>query len=249
MPAHRLHPDRYFTLIDDDTERLTALGERGLQAPVPCLDGWDVAEVLWHVAVVYAHKVRVMADNAWPDPWPPADFEDKAEIEFLRQAKADLFEEFSRHAPDEQTTTFSADDNTIAFWIRRMALEVAVHRYDAELAHADPTPIPDDEALDGVDELLHVMLATDESADVSTRSPVDALVAVESAGTRWVCDVRANRLTVSDDGSTPAAATVCGEPMAVFLWLWGRVDDQCVDMSGSSEIMAAFRDRITEQTQ
>ncbi|MBA3233840.1 MAG: maleylpyruvate isomerase N-terminal domain-containing protein [Propionibacteriales bacterium] len=248
MTTHQLDPERYLALIDADTERLITLGERGLKIPIPCLDGWDVAEVLWHVAGVYEHKVRVMADNAWPEPWPPAHFEDKDEIEFLREAQTDLFEEFSRHDPAEQTTTFGAD-TTIAFWMRRMALEVAVHRYDAELAHADTTPIPDDESLDGIDELLRLMLEADESEGIVTRSPVDALVAVESAGRRWLCDARADALSVSDDMSTPATATVSGQPMTVFLWLWGREPDESVERSGSLEIMAEFRNRITECTQ
>ena len=66
--------------------------------------------------------------------------------------------------------------------------EIAIHRLDGELAHGDPTPIPDDIALDGIDEMLHVMLAGDWWAErVQTEHPVDALVAVEAGGRRWVC--------------------------------------------------------------
>ena len=56
-----------------------------------------------------------------------------------------------------------------------MALEVAVHRYDAELAHDEVTPIPDDLALDGVDEVLRVMLAGPWWASrVVTEHPIEA---------------------------------------------------------------------------
>jgi hypothetical protein len=126
-----LPAQRYFELIDSDTERLLEMGERGLTEPVPSCPGWDVAEVVWHTAGVYEHKVRVMADNAWPDPWPPPDFDGRPELDFLRGAKDDLFAEFARHDIEEPTTTFGAD-STIGFWARRMALEAAVHRYDAE---------------------------------------------------------------------------------------------------------------------
>ncbi|MEP6666725.1 MAG: maleylpyruvate isomerase family mycothiol-dependent enzyme, partial [Nocardioidaceae bacterium] len=207
MTTTALSPQRYFDLIDIDTERLLAMGERGLDPAVPRCEGWTVRDVITHTAEVYQHKIRVMADNTWPDPWPPSDFESREPLEFLRQSKADLFGEFAEHEPTEETTTFSPSDSTITFWIRRMALEVAVHRYDAELAHRDTTPIPDDESLDGIDELLRVMLEADESENISTEFPIDGLVAVESGGRRWLCDVREKSVTISDDASTPALAT------------------------------------------
>ena len=46
------------------------------------------------------------------------------------------------------------------FWIRRMAQETVIHRVDAELALGEPfAPIPDDLALDGIDEVLERFLA------------------------------------------------------------------------------------------
>jgi uncharacterized protein (TIGR03083 family) len=241
-----LTAERYFELIDADTERLIEMGERGLKEPVPSCPGWDVAEVVWHTAVVFEHKVRVMADNAWPDPWPPADFDDRDELAFLREAKDDLFEEFSRHDIREETTTFGSD-STIGFWARRMALEAAVHRYDAELAHSDPTAVAEDLALDGVDEVLRVMLAGPWwSERVDTRHPVDAVVAVRAVDRLWSCDLRQRSVTVSDGADGVPAATVQGEPDHVFLWLWGREPDSAVQTSGDASILAEFRARLAE---
>ena len=242
-----LAPERYFELIDKDTERLLAVGERGLKEQVPACPGWDVAEVVWHVATVYEHKVRVMADNAWPDPWPPEwEFADDQELEFLRAAKHDLFEEFSRHDIAEQTTTFGAD-TTIGFWARRMACEIAIHRVDGEQAHDDVTLIDDDLATDGIDEILKVTVAGPWWAErVQTEHPVEARVAIESGGHRWLCDVQRQSITVADDPSTPAAATVSGTPDAVFRWLWGRADDGEVTFTGDEEVVREFRARIVE---
>jgi uncharacterized protein (TIGR03083 family) len=247
MTDTTLAPERYFSLLDTDAERLIALGERGLKEPVPTCPGWDVAEVLWHTAGVFEHKVRVMADNAWPSPWPPPDFEDREELPFLREAKDDLFAEFSRHAIGEPTTTFSPADTTIGFWARRMALEAAVHRYDAELAHADPTPIADDLSVDGIDEVLTVMLAGPWwDGRVQTEHPVDAVVTVESGGLHWACDVRRNGVTVTGDRPVSAAATISGAPMSVFLWLWGRAGDDAVERAGDLRIVDEFRSRLVE---
>jgi uncharacterized protein (TIGR03083 family) len=246
MNQTRLSPERYFQLIDADAERLVAMGERGLHEPVPSCPGWDVAEVLWHTAVVFEHKVRVMADNAWPDPWPPAEFDDRSEIDFLRRAKDDLFAEFSRHDIDEQTTTFGSD-STIGFWARRMALEAAVHRYDAELAHAATTAIADDLAVDGVDEVLHVMLAGPWwSERVDTSHPVDAVVSVQTGGHAWSCELHERSASVADEADASAAATVSGAPEPVFRWLWGRADDSEIERAGEAAVAAEFRARLVE---
>lgn len=243
----QLSPQRYFELIDSDTDRLVAMGQRGLKAAVPGCPGWDVGEVVWHVATVYEHKIRVMADNAFPEAWPPTwDFRDDEEIAFLQSAKARLFEEFARHEIGEQTQTFGAD-TTIAFWARRMACEIAIHRYDGEQAHDDTTPIPADIAIDGIDEMLHVMLAGPWWKErVQTDHPVDALVAIEAGGHRWVCDVQRASVTVTPDAPAPAVAMIVGDPEAVFLWMWGRVGDDAVAFSGDQTIALEFRDRLAE---
>lgn len=248
MTPARLDPQRSFELIDAYTERLLALAAESLEPAVPCCPGWTVRDVVEHVANVYEHKVRVMADNAWPDPWPAVDQVDVPPLVALSDAKAHLFEEFAEHRLDETTTTFSADDDTIAFWVRRMLLEIAVHCYDVELAHGDVTSIPDDVALDGIDEVLKVMLAGPWWAQsVATRHPVGASVAVTSGEQAWVCQVEAKQVSVSDGGGD-VAGTVSGDPMAVFLWLWGRVGHDQVTIAGDESVVAEFRARLAECT-
>ena len=239
--------ERYLELIDRDTDRLLAMGERGLKAAVPSCPGWDVAEVVWHVANVYEHKVRVMANNAWPDPWPPKwPFADDEELAFLTAARDHLFEEFARHDSSEQTTTFGAD-STIAFWVRRMACEIAIHRYDAELAHEVPTPIDPELALDGVDEFLNVMLAGAWSS--KTEHPVDAAVAVETGEMRWWGHLSAGQVSFVQDSGEQADLTVSGAPEQVFLWLWGRAEEDQVRIDGDSSVVPELRARIVEATQ
>ncbi len=251
MTDTTLATERYLTLIDADTDRLVQMGGRDLTANVPSCPGWDVAEVVWHTAGVFEHKVRVLADSAWPEPWPPPDFDDREELPFLRAAKDHLLTELAHHDPWEPTVTFGTDD-TVGFWLRRMACEVAVHRYDAELALDEPTPIEPDLAVDGIDEALDVMLAGPWWDDrVTTEHPVEAVVAVQSGGVRWLCDVRRSEVTVNRSatdvsaGPTPLG-TISGEPHDVFLWLWGRVGDQEVELSGEPRTLTEFRARLVE---
>jgi hypothetical protein len=73
----------------------------------------------------------------------------------LDRAYAALTEEFAARRPEAHTFTWYDPDQSVAFWIRRMAQETVIHRVDAELgAGAAIAPIPDDLAADGIDELL-----------------------------------------------------------------------------------------------
>jgi uncharacterized protein (TIGR03083 family) len=253
-----LTPERYRALIETDTARLLRVAERGLDAPVPSCPGWKVADLLDHVAHVYEHKVVVMSTGAWPQQWPPAALTGREPVRFLRDATEHLLAEFARHRPDEPTVTFG-DDKTVTFWLRRMALEIAVHRLDGELAHGVPTPIDRDLALDGVDEFLRVMLPGDWTGE--TEHPVDAGLVVESGGVRW-----AGRLTGGEVGfevgtvgarggaGTPDSAgsgdvRVEGEPPAVFRWMWGRASDDEVTTEGRPELVAEVKARLVEAAQ
>jgi hypothetical protein len=130
-----------------------------------------------------------------------------------------------------------------------MALEVAIHRRDGESAHGDETPIPADLALDGIDEVLCVMLAGPWwDSRISTKHPIDAVVSVESGAHRWLCNASATNVDVGRDLMIPAAATVAGGAEPVFLWLWGRADDEQVAVAGSRALAAEFRGRLAECT-
>jgi uncharacterized protein (TIGR03083 family) len=56
--------------------------------------------------------------------------------------------------PDTETWSWFPDGRTASFVARRCAHELAIHRYDAEVARGQGTPIPTSLAVDGVDELL-----------------------------------------------------------------------------------------------
>ncbi|GAA2350969.1 maleylpyruvate isomerase N-terminal domain-containing protein [Dactylosporangium salmoneum] len=143
-----------------DYMRLRDVAGTGLTAAVPSCPGWTVADLVRHVAQVYLHKAAVMQTGAWPDPWPPAEVETEEPLALLDRGYAALTHEFSRRGDTDPCQTWHGPDQTVMFWIRRMAQESVIHRLDAELAHhADPDPIPADLAVDGIDEILQLFVA------------------------------------------------------------------------------------------
>ncbi|MEV6926792.1 maleylpyruvate isomerase N-terminal domain-containing protein [Dactylosporangium sp. NPDC051485] len=151
---------RLLQCLAADYMRLRDVAGTGLTATVPSCPGWTVADVVRHVGQVYLHKAEVMHAGTWPDPWPPAEIETEEPLALLDRGYGALTHEFSRRGDTDPCQTWHGPDQTVKFWIRRMAQESVIHRLDAELAHhAEPAPIPADLALDGIDEILQLFVA------------------------------------------------------------------------------------------
>jgi uncharacterized protein (TIGR03083 family) len=131
-----------------------------LTAPVPSCPGWTMSDLIFHLAEVYLHKVTLMRTGEVPPQWPPPGLAAEAPLALLGRTYGELRAEFSAREPASPALTWYEPDQTVAFWIRRMAQETVVHRIDAELAAGLPvTRVPASLAVDGVDEVLKLMLA------------------------------------------------------------------------------------------
>ncbi len=204
--------------------------------PVPSCPGWTAADIEEHVTAVYLHKVEVMRQGVFPKPWPPADG-----VGTLDDAYTALVAEFAARRPSDASVTWFEPDQTVGFWIRRMALETAIHRVDADLAAGiDAAPIAPDLAADGIDEVLgwvvHGTVAWhDEFADVlATADPRPMRVTTEGHG--WMISATPERVLVEagpSDLDADIAASVSGSPDDVYRWLWGRGDHVTIDGTDS----------------
>ena len=154
---------------------------------------------------MYLHKAVTMRDGAFPAPWPPPGLNDEDPVALLDRAYAELTEEFGRRDPEQFAPTWYDLDQTVGFWIRRMAQETVIHRIDAELGADLPiAPIPDDLAIDGIDELLKIFVAYEQEVPRGlrqdpSRSPGRSY-AINTDGVEWLV------------GTAPGSFTVGGGP-------------------------------------
>jgi Mycothiol maleylpyruvate isomerase N-terminal domain len=95
-----------------------------LTVPVPTCPGWTMGDLVFHVAEVYLHKVTVMRSGEWPTQWPPPGAEQEAELALLGRGYGELIAELTARQPSDATPTWYDPDQTVAFWIRRMALRL-----------------------------------------------------------------------------------------------------------------------------
>jgi uncharacterized protein (TIGR03083 family) len=202
--------------------------------------------------MVYLHKARTMEGGMVPSEWPPKDLQVGAPLEFLDDAYRQMVAQFDARRPSDHANTWFEPDQTVGFWIRRMAQETVIHRVDAELAAGLPlAPIPDDLAIDGIDEVLKLFLAYQseqypEEFDLDSAGGLAVLVNANGRG--WVVRATPKGVTVADGGGD-AQAVVSGSPVAVLLRLWRRADDDSVSASGETRAVARLREQLKIATQ
>lgn len=231
-----------------------ALAATDPKAPVPTCPGWTAADLAHHLAQVYLHKAECVRLGAFPEPWPPERVNPDP-IAALDEAAAELEERFAAHPPSHPAATWYQPDQTVGFWMRRMAHETAIHRVDAELAAGIPVaPIPADLALDGIDEILKLFIAygsmtwreelgdllddPDQHHVLITTEPTD-----REPARAWTVAAHPDAVSAVDaDPNEPdAALTVFGRPAAVLRWLWNRPEPDAVHIAGDPLLLVQFK--------
>lgn len=252
---------RYLELLREEGDRVAALPADALGLPVPTLTDWSVERVVRHLGKIHRWVAATLAAG------PDADVAATAAgltglpkgpdcLPAYREALDEVLTEMGRHDPHETVATFTGV-GTAAFWMRRQAHEVAVHRIDAgDAIHAAGGPAPDPLAVDGaadaVDEWAHVFLAHrwmtgsgTVPAELVGRSvhvhgtddpaPVD--------GAEWLFTFAENRVEVV---ATHAKGDVAlrGPAADLLLVLWRRRPLTILDVVGDRTVAAHLVDAV-----
>jgi Mycothiol maleylpyruvate isomerase N-terminal domain/MDMPI C-terminal domain len=228
--------------------------------PVPCCPGWTMADLVNHVAEVYLHKATVMRTGQWPEPWPPPRLTETPPLLLLIRGYEELMTQFGERAPADPALTWYDPDQTVAFWIRRMAQETVIHRIDAEQAARKPVRlVPDDLAVDGVDEVLKRFLAYDSvkwpdefSQMAGGHLTFEAgwnAINVRAGEAAWTVRPWPREVIVEGGASDYPRVAVGADPQAMLCWLWGRAGDDAVRVTGDPEWARYLRRMMAEVTQ
>jgi uncharacterized protein (TIGR03083 family) len=207
----------------------------GLDAPVPCCPGWTVADLVWHTGEVHVFWRTVVAER-WEDPSAydePDRPLDDALVGWFRDGVQRTLEVLSTTDADEPVWTWTPQGRTAAWVVRRMAQETAVHRWDAEAAAGDPSPIDAELAVDGVDEFFQFFTGSPAEGAAPVGGTVH-LHATDADG-EWLvdADMQVRREHAKGD------AAVRGTASDLLLLLWRRVgldDDGRFELFGDAGI-------------
>lgn len=205
-----------------DSDALASAVAADPAAGVARYDGWSLVELGRHVGQIHRWVTGVVEARAQERPPGGAPVEVSPEDlpEWITGGAARLVEVLRDADPGEQVWTISRSHGDVAFWRRRMALETALHRWDAEDALGWDAQVDPALALEGIDEALHVYVAQRlDGRDVGGVGEQVAFVPDASAG--WTLSLYDDHVAVAP-GVDGADATVAGTAAQVWLLLCGR---------------------------
>ena len=133
-----------------------------------------------------------------------------------------------------------------SFWHRRLALETAVNRWDAQMTTGVAEPIEAKLASDGVSEVLDTFLPAGHRAVTTRPSGLVALQATDVDHT-WHVRLRGDGValldtdTLLDDSELPARAVAAGPASDLMLALHGRIGVDVLDVTGDEQLIQAVR--------
>lgn len=240
--------DEYLASLHRDNELiLDAMGAAGnLTQPVDGTD-WVLADLIGHLGTIQHYVANTLIKRDGPGDRPPPP-DDRAQwADWFADGSARLEAELARAADDEPVWNWSVrSPDVAAFWVRRMAQEAAVHRYDAELAATGTAEAIDPVmAKDGLDEYFDMFLSR-----VEDRAPIRiGNLAVQLRTLEDDIDAQGNWMVRCGDG--PPVVTrehakgdvaLQGPANALLLAVWGRVepDEMGLELQGDPANWARF---------
>jgi uncharacterized protein (TIGR03083 family) len=232
----------YTAAIDVGAARLVAAVCDALAEPVPTCPEWTGLDLVRHVGTVFRFwreqvlaaepsARRELADEEIPAGAPPAEW-----LETMATSLLAVMDQVGPHSP---CWNWAGEDLDTGWVARRMALETAVHRYDAELTARVPTPVERELAVDGIDERLMVHLRTDIPEDPSATLGGSLCLACSDSDAAWTVEVGQGQLHVRS-GRGPASAYLRASASDLFLFSWNRVGLERLDLTGDPGVAAAW---------
>jgi len=230
---------------------ITAVSDASKDAMVPSCPEWTVRELAHHVgrvqrwAATYVLQARSdrMSDEEREQAWGA--MPDDADLTTWLAAGLGGVVEALEKAPDDlECFTFLPAPSARAFWARRQAHEIAIHRADAQGVTGDVDDCPTDFAVDGIDELLLAFYSRRNR--VASDEPRALAIRATDAGVTWMVSFTSEGARSErgiEDGT--ADCVLSGPASALYLHLWNRTDRQALDVTGDTGLLHLWRERAT----
>jgi len=233
-----LDHETYLEHLRRDGDALARAAETDLSAHVPSCPEWTMADLVRHTSQVHRNRTR-LARLGTPDRPPDVNRVEAGPddvhslIDWYREGLDELILALREAGPDAPTWTWTGE-NKVRFWIRRMAQETAVHRWDAQNTVGEPDPIDPELSSDGVDEFLDAFIPGD-AIPWSGRAGTVHLHCTDTAG-EWTMTLGPGAIPTYATGHAKADAAVRGPAHDLLMFVWRRVDPSAVEILGDRDL-------------
>lgn len=235
----RLETDTYRALMQQEIDRLAAIGADDLALAVPHLPGWTVHSVVGHVGWLLRWvSLCLEADPETPPSRasvgePPVGAEVLA---WYQEASYLINGALDRCDLDAVHPSWTGPQPT-RWWLRRLSHEVAMHRWDVDAADGSPNPIDAAQALDGVDEVLDVFAPARLRFDtLGASNQTIHLHATDIDDGEWLVHLGPDSLTW-ESGHAKGDVAARGTASDLLLMLWSRIGPDQLQVFGDTELL------------
>lgn len=241
-------------LIDERSTafRAAVAAAHSLDVQVPSCPEWTLFDLVQHLGEgrrAWAATIAAGPDAAAkcaPQGDSAAPREREALLGWLAASTRQLLDALQEAGPDRGCWTWwgkSQSPRTCGAVARHQLHEIAMHTYDAQLALGAPQPLPDEVALDGVEEFLFTICTTTE-AWPHEPAAVDYHAAEGRSWRNWLSEDGARAARLPAPGTAPAAderpeaadASARGTANELILTLSGRIPLDSLKLDGDRRI-------------
>ncbi|MGW3741262.1 maleylpyruvate isomerase family mycothiol-dependent enzyme [Streptomyces sp. NPDC005146] len=250
-------------LIDERSVafRAAVASAPSLEVQVPTCPEWTLFDLVQHLgerrrfwaATVAAGPAAASPAKSASEGAPAAPREREALLAWLAASTQELLDALRESGPDRGCWTWwgtSQSPQTCGAVARHQLQEIAVHTHDAQVTVGAPQPLPDEAALDGVEEFLSTCCAT-PSAWPHKPTAFD-FHATEGHSWRLTVDgggARVTRLpapdttpaTVADEAPEAAGASVGGTASELVLFMYDRIPADSLQIDGDAGLIDLLR--------
>jgi uncharacterized protein (TIGR03083 family) len=246
----RLSVDQHLAAIRREGELFAAaVADGNMDATVPTCPEWTLRELTHHLGRTHVWAAAHI-EQARPDPL--SDEEQRVEwgsmpadadvVPWYRSVLGRLVAALEAAPADLQCWTFLPNSPPPrAFWARRQAHELAIHRVDAQGVQGPVAPVPVDFALDGIDELLFGFYSRPRSR---LRSERPRTLSVRTPEAAWLVHIgdegaRAERSEARGDCS------IHGRANDLYYALWNRLPLHDYRVDGDPGVLDLWTGKAT----
>ena len=238
-----VEPSALLAAAEDDARALLTAAETDWGDPVAHCPAWDAAGLVRHTGGIFLWMAAIVTSGERVsrrtlDPAP----EDPAELAAWYLGSLDrTLAVLAAADPDALTWTFSSNgDRRVGWWCRRLAVEVAIHRWDAQHAvatdgGAGPQPLDGEVARAGIEEFLVEflpgLLAQDGVEGVGGTLHLHGT----DGPAEWWIDLDAQGSILPHNAEADTA--VRGTQSDLLLWLTNRGPLDSIEVSGNPVVL------------
>jgi uncharacterized protein (TIGR03083 family) len=238
-----LEPDLLTTTAADGRDLLAA-AEADWSRPIPHCPEWDAAELVAHMGAILAWMARIVTTGARVSRRDRESAPtDHGELAGWYAAHLDrTLDILTTTNPEAPTWTFSRrGDQRVGWWRRRLAVELAIHRWDAQhaatLGGGSPAqPLDATIAAAGIEEFLTEflpsLLAGDDIEGLDTTLHLHAT----DGPSEWWIDLDARASAVAVAGHAKADTAIRGTRSDLLLWLTNREPSDPLEVLGRADV-------------